>query len=183
MILGVASGDRPEEYPALNINFENRGTNFRESFTYIRKMAETYPAFENSFGRSPGSIDMLPKPEYGQLPLLVTGAAQQNLNWIARNSDGWMTYPRNIDGQSRVLNNWHKKLAEEQLSAKPVMQPLYVDLVEDSAMPLQPIHLGFRTGVDALCQYLKQLESIGINHVALNLRFNALDMDLSLIHI
>ncbi|MDO6568904.1 LLM class flavin-dependent oxidoreductase [Alteromonas sp. 1_MG-2023] len=31
LILGVASGDRPEEYPAINRGFDDRGDRFRES--------------------------------------------------------------------------------------------------------------------------------------------------------
>ena len=33
-------------------------------------------------------------------------------------------------------------------------------------------HLGFRSGVNALRDYLLSLQDIGVNHVALNLRFN-----------
>ena len=32
LILGVASGDRPAEYPALNLPFADRGERFRDSF-------------------------------------------------------------------------------------------------------------------------------------------------------
>lgn len=41
----------------------------------------------------------------------------------------------------------------------------------------QPIHLGFRLGVNALRAYLQSLEAIGANHVALNLRFNQADTE------
>ena len=43
LLLGVASGDRPEEYPALNKSFPDRGMRFRDSVDYIRAMAESYP--------------------------------------------------------------------------------------------------------------------------------------------
>lgn len=85
LILGVASGDRPEEYPALNIPFENRGERFRASFDYIRQMAEDAPAFENAFGAPYGGMDMLPKPVAGKLPLLITGGFQQSPDWLAEN--------------------------------------------------------------------------------------------------
>lgn len=42
--------------------------------------------------------------------------------------------------------------------------------------PPQAIHLGCRTGTDFLLDYLQQLTNIGVNHVALNLRFNQLDI-------
>lgn len=47
LILGVASGDRPEEYPGLNMTFEDRGERFRESFEYINRISENAPVFDN----------------------------------------------------------------------------------------------------------------------------------------
>ena len=95
LILGVASGDRPEEYPALNISYTDRGKKFRESFEYIKQMWIDTPIFENEFGSLYGGIDMLPKPVSNKVPMLITGASQQNSDWLVHNGDGWMTYPRN----------------------------------------------------------------------------------------
>jgi len=53
------------------------------------------------------------------------------------------------------------------------MQPLYVDLHQDDDFKPQGIHLGFRIGANYLVDYLNQILSIGVNHVAINLRFNA----------
>ena len=57
------------------------------------------------------------------------------------------------------------------------MQPLYIDLAEDPETAPQPIHLGLRLGMRHLRTYLRSLEEIGINHVALNLRFNQADIE------
>ena len=65
-------------------------------------------------------------------------------------------------------------------SDKPVMQPLYIDLSEDADAGPQPIHLGVRAGHRWLTAYLQQLEAAGVNHVALNLRFNRADIDATL---
>ncbi len=180
LILGVASGDRPEEYPALNLPFAERGAAFRESFDYIRHMGENSPAFENGFGSSKGGLDMLPKPTSGKLPLLITGGSQQDPEWIARNGDGWMTYPRNTGVQARIISDWRARVEAVSDADKPMMQPLYVDLTEDPDTSPQPIHLGFRLGVNHLRDYLRSLEQIGMNHVALNLRFNQADIETTL---
>lgn len=180
LLLGVASGDRPEEYPALNIPYEQRGSRFRESVAYIRRMAEEAPVFENDFGRVEGGIDMLPKTATRQLPLLVTGGAQQSPEWVAEEADGWMTYPRDTKTQASVIEQWRERVQAAGRSPQPVMQPLYIDLAEDPATTAQPIHLGFRIGVRALHRHLKLLESIGVNHVGLNLRFNQSDIDTAL---
>lgn len=177
LILGVASGDRPGEYPALNQPFADRGARFRASFDYIRRMGEVAPAFENAFGSPGGGLDMLPKPVSGTLPLLITGGSQQTPEWIAHNGDGWMIYPRNVVMQARVIHDWRARVEAAGSPAKPVMQPLYVDLAEDPETPPQPIHLGFRLGAQHLRTYLKSLAEIGVNHVALNLRFNQTDIE------
>jgi len=180
LILGIASGDRPEEYPAMNQPFGDRGARFRESFDYIRRMGETFPAFENAFGSSKGDLDLLPKPVSGKLPLLITGGSRQTPEWIAQNGDGWMIYPRNTAMQSQIVRDWQARIEAVGGLAKPVMQPLYVDLTENPHTPPQPIHLGFRLGAHQLLTYLKSLEEIGINHVALNLRFNQADIETTL---
>ena len=57
------------------------------------------------------------------------------------------------------------------------MQSLYIDLVQEDDAEPTPIHLGFRAGVGFLKTYLNALRDHGVNHVALNLRFNHADID------
>lgn len=180
LLLGVASGDRPQEYPALSQEFENRGIRFRESFAYIRAMSESYPSIENRYGTLNGEVDILPKPVAGKIPMLITGASQQPPDWLAKNGDGWITYPRDIKTQANILQHWREGTEEAGLSIKPAAQSLYIDLVSQADTAAQPIHLGFRSGVNYLKTYLHQLEEIGINHVALNLRFNQADIETTL---
>lgn len=177
LILGVASGDRPDEYPAMNISFENRGEKFRESFAYIRNMSKDSPAFTNAYGSLNGSMDMLPKPTTGKLPMIVTGGSQQDLDWITEHSDGWLTYPRNTHMMASLVKDYRGRLTKLAKPNQPVLQPLYVDLVEDPDAYPKPIHLGLRLGTNYLLEYLKSLEEIGINSVGLNLRFNQADTE------
>ncbi|MEM8843637.1 MAG: LLM class oxidoreductase [Pseudomonadota bacterium] len=180
LILGVASGDRPQEYPAMNINYEDRGARFREGFSYIREMHASKPSFENKFGRFSGDIDMLPKPTANKIPLLVTGGSQQNPEWITQNADGWMLYPREPKLQERIIQDWHERLKEIERNPQPIMQPLYFDLLESANDKPQPLHLGFSSGTQYLLEHLKSLENIGVNHVALNLRFNQSNIETTL---
>lgn len=180
LILGVASGDRPEEYPALNMCFEDRGERFQASFEYINRMWEDKPSFENRYGHPGGGMDMLPKPTTGKIPLLITGGSQQDPEWIARNGEGWITYPRSIEAQSKMITGWRERIKKAGGTDKPAMQSLYIDLLEDPDAPAQPIHLGFRSGVNQLRGYFTSLQDIGINHVALNLRFNQADIETTL---
>jgi luciferase-type oxidoreductase len=175
LILGVASGDRPTEYPALGVAFDQRSKRFRDSVAYIRGVAGHSPRFDNAFG-SPRGIDLLPKPAGARLPLLVTGSSRQSPTWIAEHADGWMTYPRPLAAQARALHDWRERVEDAGRAPQPVLQPLYIDLDPDPAAGIRPIHLGFRTGLHALVDYLESLERIGVHHVALNLRFNRNDV-------
>ena len=177
MLLGVASGDRPEEFPAMGQGFEDRGARFRESLDYIRAAADDMPQYSGSHGTLPGHIDMIPKPTAGQLPILITGGSQQAPDWVAAHGDGWMTYPRDVALQGRVVADYRSRVQAAGQTDKPVMQSLYVDLLNDVDATPCPIHLGFQSGVGFLKRYLKNLEAHGVNHVALNLRFNAADND------
>lgn len=179
LILGVASGDRPDEYPALGMSYQDRGARFREALRYIERMSEDRPAFDGVYG-SPRGIDMLPKPTGGRLPMLITGSSQQTPEWIASHGDGWMTYPRDPRIQARAVAEYRDRVSLAGRAPRPVMQPLYVDLVDDPDAGPSPIHLGVRTGVRSLVSHLKRLELAGVNHVAINLRFNHVDVEKTL---
>ena len=92
-----------------------------------------------------------------------------------------MFYPHNTVTQAQIIRDWQSRVkAAGGRPAQPVMQPLYVDLAEDPYTLPQPIRLGFRLGTRHLHDYLNSLEEIGVNHVALNLRFNQADIETTL---
>jgi len=173
LILGVASGDRYEEYPAMNIDYENRGEAFREAFYYIRKAQLDFPHMaKNSFGRLDGKVDILPKTFGHKIPILITGHSQQNTQWISEHGDGWMYYPRNLYMQQHNIKEWRGMISATRKFDKPFLQSLYIDLQEDDDFKPVGIHLGIRTGMNYLIEYMYKLQAIGVNHVGINLRFN-----------
>lgn len=180
LLLGIASGDRPEEFPALNYPYDERGQLFRENYDYIRGMSEYAPQFSNAYGQTGYGMDMLPKPVAGKLPLLITGFSQQSIDWIAANADGWMTYPRPLVQQQLFINGFRDQLKATDSPDKPVMEPLYIDLAPDPDSPPRAIHLGMQIGINPLRAYLASRRDIGVNHVALNLRFNQADTQTTL---
>ena len=176
LILGVASGDRYEEYPAMGIDYTERGERFRDVFNYIRKAQDPFPSLDSSsFGQLPGHIDILPKPVGTKIPMLITGYSRQTLEWNAEHGDGWMSYPKHLMQQEFTITQW-RALVSKHDQSKPFMQPLYIDLQKDDDSKPQPIHLGFRIGVKYLIEYLHHLQEMGVNHVAINLRFNQRDI-------
>ena len=173
LILGVASGDRPVEYPAFNKDINNRSELFRESFQYIRDLEKSFPTIHQpNTGIINGDIDLLPKP-ISTIPLLITGHSGQSLKWIATNSDGWIYYPRDIKSLEINLQNWTDNLEKASQPWKPFSQSLYIDLLEDIEAKPKPIHLGFQLGAKYLLDYLKVLESYGVNHVIINMKYGS----------
>ncbi len=178
LILGVASGDRPEEYPAMQMNFEQRDQAFREAFEYIRAAAGSFPHHQSElYGHMNGQIDVLPKPTGHKLPILITGHSRQTIDWIAEHGDGWMYYPRNLYMQQYNIQEFKQKAQATGDYDKPFMQPLYLDLMADDDFIPQPIHLGFRMGAHHAIEYFEQLRSLGVNHIGLNLRFSSSPID------
>ncbi len=174
LILGIASGDRPSEFPAMGIDFEKRGEIFRDAFNYIRNAQESFPSLESKyFGQSNDQMDVLPKATAYKIPMLMTGHSRQTIEWIAEHADGWMYYPRNLYMQEHNITEWRNAIPKTQKFGKPFMQPLYVDLQDDDDFTPQHIHLGFRLGANHLINYFHQLKSLGVNHVGINLRFNS----------
>ena len=85
--------------------------------------------------------------------------------------------------QELNIAEWRKSIPNQQNVDKPFMQPLYVILEENDDFKPQPIQLGFRIGANYLIEYLRQVQNIGGNHVAINLRFNSRNMETTLEHL
>jgi len=171
LLLGIASGDRPIEFPAFGVDAERRGELFREHVRVIRQVLEgSFEPVSSAFGAFHGA-DLVPKPA-GWMPLLVTGSSQQSPEWIAQCSDGWITYPRPLIAQARVAREWHETVQRHSPGAfKPLAQSLYVDLSTDADESPTAIHLGFRSGWKALLDHMLGLREAGVNHVAFNLKY------------
>ncbi|MGK7654378.1 LLM class oxidoreductase [Roseovarius sp. B08] len=176
IVLGIASGDRPIEYPAYGRNRNERAELFRDALLYLKELlGKSFPTYESErYGRMHGG-DLIPKPLHGCLPLLGTGNSGQPLEWLAEHTDGWITYPRPPSQQQRVVSEWHSLTAPDE-PVKPVAQSLYLDLAEEADAPPEPIHLGYRMGARHLESLLNSLHGIGVHHVALNLKFSRLNV-------
>ncbi|WP_395402799.1 LLM class oxidoreductase [Pseudoduganella sp. UC29_106] len=174
LVLGIASGDRPVEFPAFGVDFEQRSTLFRDNLRVVRAtLAEAFPMLQSSYGTLAGTADLVPKP-MTPVPLLVTGHSGQPLEWIAKNADGWITYPRGLERQAEVAAHWRAAVGTAAPGVfKPFVQSFYVDLSDYPDAAPTPIHLGFRAGRHFVLRFLEALRSIGVNHVILNFKYGA----------
>lgn len=173
LLLGLASGDRPVEFPAFGVDVERRGEIFREYVEVMRKAQRTSFETLTWSGGTLRGADVVPKATTTEIPFLVTGSSRQSVEWIAAHAHGWINYPRPLDHQRALIAGWRASVAEHCGDTfKPFSQSLYIDLLENPEAPPQPIHLGYRLGRHHLLTLLALLRSIGVNHVMLSLKFS-----------
>ncbi len=177
IIVGVASGDRPLEYPAFDKDRNNRSALFRDNFNYLKAMQGDFPSHKSAYhGQLNGHLDILPKTKWST-PFIVTGHSGQSLDWIAQNANGWLYYPRGDYLLQVNMEEWDSALKRNNQPWKPYMQSLYIDLEIDRKIEASRIHLGFRANPDYLVSYLSHIKKSGVNHVILNLKFNQMPID------
>ena len=177
-VLGVASGDRPVEFPAFAVDREERGAMFREQVEYLKLVwGSAFPAIKSRYGVL-SEADLVPKPVAERVPLFVTGNSGQSIEWIAQHADGWITYHRPLHSQVQLIRSWHDTVqAVSPGSFKPFAQPWHIDLAADPDEAPSPIHNGHRLGRNRLMQMLETLEQAGANHVLFNLKYGSRPAD------
>jgi luciferase-type oxidoreductase len=179
LVLAIASGDRPSEFPAYGINMEDRGTRFREAVSFFRQLTlGQQTTISSPLGNMHG-VEFLPKPSAGRIPVIVTGSSRQSPDWVANNADGWLTYPQSTstaDGPRRLAQNiaaWRAKIPDGGF--RPHMTNEWIDLVDDPDFPRTPLQGGYvlRTGRKDLIRLLGAWQQAGVNHAALGIQFAA----------
>ncbi|MET8571525.1 TIGR03571 family LLM class oxidoreductase [Streptomyces sp. NPDC004783] len=171
-VLGLASGDRPVEYPLFGEDFHARGDLFRRGVETLRAAWARHadgagmelPELGLGAGRR---LDVLPKPTGPTVPIAVAGHARQSAEWIARNADASLNYPRPLGALRLTTREWRELTGDDP---KPYLTPMQLDLTRDPATPATPIRLGLRTGSLALVEHLRAMGELGVAHVSFNLR-------------
>jgi luciferase-type oxidoreductase len=147
-LLGLSTGDRPTEYPAFGVNFENREERFRDAHALIRVVTENeYPSHRSQFyGHLEGHIDLLPKPVAPRLPMIAIGRARQTVDWIAEHMDGWIWHQSDFNRLPEIINHWRAILRG---TYKPYGYGVFFDLDADPNAPLR-VGRGIVSGRNAL---------------------------------
>jgi len=167
-ILGLGSGDREAEFAIFKQDIALRGDAFRERWNLVRSALSPEPAERAALHEATGGYDLMAAPAE-RIGMLVVGSARQSLQWTAAHADGWATYHRDEARQQGRIGLWQTALRERAGSeAKPFIQSLQIDLLEDAEAPAEPIELGLRTGRHALVAYLDRMEDAGVAHVLMN---------------
>lgn len=168
-ILGLATGDRPIEYPAFGLDFENRAERFRDALGIIRATTQSHWAKHTSrfYGQLNGEIDLIPKPVGARLPTLIVGHAGQSLEWIGEHTDGILSYTSNPAMIPQVIERWRAVCGHDV--HKPYGYGTLFDLDRDPDHPVQAGRV-LRAGRNALIEHWKRQRDQGVGHVALHFK-------------
>ncbi|WP_062469840.1 TIGR03571 family LLM class oxidoreductase [Variovorax boronicumulans] len=168
-ILGLGSGDREAEFAIFQQDIALRGDVFRERWNLVRSALSPDAQERTALHEATGGHDLMAAPA-ARIGMLVVGSARQSLQWTASHADGWATYHRDEARQQGRIGLWQTALRERAGGeAKPFVQSLQLDLLDDADAPAEPIELGLRAGRHALIDYLDRMEDAGVAHVLLNL--------------
>jgi luciferase-type oxidoreductase len=168
-LLGLSSGDRPEEYPAFGIDFDSRSDRFRDALALIRAATEQeFPHHHSTyFGTLSGNLDLVPKPVGDRLPILAVGRAGQSVEWLAAHLDGWIWHQSDPNRLGEVVARWRAAIPGGGF--KPYGYGTFFDLDRDPDAPLRAAR-GLSIGRRALIELWKRQRDLGVSHVALNLK-------------
>ncbi|MBH0312828.1 LLM class flavin-dependent oxidoreductase, partial [Alcaligenes faecalis] len=177
LVLGIASGDRPVEFPAYGVERAERAERFAQAVSYFRQLTQAGQLdIDSPLGRF-DTAELLPKPVRGSIPLIVTSSSGQSPEWIAEHADGWLTYPEATHtplGPQKLaakIRAWRARIPDGGF--RPHMTNEWLDLVEDPDYPRTPLRGGFtlRTGRKGLITLLEEWQAAGVNHAALGIQF------------
>ncbi len=161
-LLGLGSGDRPEEFAAFGHDGEDRRALYRARWEQL------VPAIASP-QQLAAPFEMRPASATG-IDMLAIGGGGQTLEWVARNAIGWATYHRPPDQQKDRHAMWRR--AVDQVAPgtfRSFSVATRIDLLPSPTAPAEAIDLGYRAGADAFAAVLEAMRDDGTHHVMLNL--------------
>lgn len=168
-ILGMGSGDRPEEFASFGEDLDARGEAFRSRRPLVRAALSPDADERQALLDATGGYDLM-QPPVARIPMVVVGSARQSLQWTAAHADAWASYHREEARQQGRIHLWQQALGQKANGEhKPFIQSVQLDLLADPAAPAEPLELGLRTGRQELLAYLQRMQAMGVGHVLFNL--------------
>jgi luciferase-type oxidoreductase len=156
----------------FGIDYDTRGERYRDAYGVLRTVTEQhFPRYQTErFGAADGRLDLVPMPPFGRVPAIAVGQAQQSMDWLARELDGYLAFAPAPEQLEALGEQWRALVRGEAgpASFKPLGAGGYFDLSTDPDQAFQRIPGGFRAGRNGLRAYLELARAAGVSHVALN---------------
>ena len=178
LIVGVAVGWLEGEFAALGVPFRERGRRTDEAIELFRAVwTEEYPTIETASHRLAGlkaSPIPLQKP---RPPILVGGASDAALRRAARLGDGWHASgmpPSAFRASALAVAHHWKDAGREGEPELTLRVPLLIDGIHRPAVDqalLGGRHV-VRGSIASIAKELRQYQSAGCNHVALEVSYS-----------
>lgn len=168
-VLGLGSGDRPEEFAAFGENTSDHKALYRAHWSELAAALERPSRILRTASDPEVAFELRP-PAQSAIPMLAIGSGGQTLDWIARNASGWATYHRSLEVQRDRHGMW--RTAVERSAGgqfRSFCVALRVELQEDPAAPAEDIEIGYRIGARALIHVLDAMRDAGTHHALLNI--------------
>ncbi|MEG1040734.1 MAG: LLM class oxidoreductase [Pseudomonas sp.] len=175
LVMGIASGDRPLEFPAYGLQHSERGERFADTVDYFRQLLQgPERAIISTLGQL-SEAQLLPRPATGKIPLLVTGSSRQSMPWLGEHADGWLTFPQSTHtsaGPAQLaekIRAWRQHIPDQGF--RPHVTNEWIDLDENPNYPRTPLRGGYvlKTGRKGLIELLGEWRDAGVNHAALGI--------------
>ncbi|WP_223115737.1 TIGR03571 family LLM class oxidoreductase [Paracoccus amoyensis] len=168
-VLGLGSGDRPEEFAAFGEDVRDHKQLYRDHWSELSAALDRPPRILGKTADPATQFDLRP-PAASDIPMLAIGSGGQTLEWIARNAAGWATYHRPAKVQRDRYMLWRRAVdstATGQFRSFSVA--FRIDLLDDPMAAVEEIDLGYRTGTTGLTGVLQDMRDMGVHHALLNI--------------
>lgn len=155
LTLGIGAGWLAEEFEALGVPFETRGSRFVEWVTLLRALWEGFPPeFDGEHYRLPAGVVCLPIPPH-RVPFLVGGDSSAALRRAGTICDGWLAHQSATHIDSDALRRGIDTMRRAAKSAGRGTDDLWTTLrIIDSA-----------ARIDAVADHLGEIEDAGVDEI------------------
>ncbi|MFF3876398.1 LLM class F420-dependent oxidoreductase [Streptomyces sp. NPDC001978] len=170
LILGVGAGHVREEFEALDVDFERRGSVLDETIDALRAAlgADEFPVHHGKLYDFEG-LGQLPRPAQPKVPLWVGGSSPAAVRRAALKGDGWLPQgdPRDrLPAQIAELKRIRAEAGiEDPVTVGAITEPLYVG---------EPAwDVGRRTisgAPQALAESLRAYRAMGVDQIQVRFR-------------
>lgn len=179
LIVGVAVGWLEGEFAALGVPFRERGRRTDEAIEIFRAVwTQDHPEIKTANHNLSGDVKVSPMPlQKPRPPILVGGSSDAALRRAARLGDGWhasgMAPAAFRAGALAVGNHW-KDAGRTGAPELTLRVPLLIDGIHRAAV--DPALLGtrhvVRGSVASVAKELRQYQTAGCSHVALEVSYS-----------
>ncbi|GAB3655731.1 TIGR03571 family LLM class oxidoreductase [Echinicola sediminis] len=175
-ILGLGLGDRPVEFAVFGTDPEGRSERFRAHYDVLQEAWKEEHHLQQYYQNLNGNYQVYPKPRQ-KLPVVLAGRAQQSMDWIAQNMDGWFNYPRPVEQAQQMVLNWREALYDSEQPEKPYITAFHLNLLKDKDAAFSAGRFGGSIGIHRLTDLMMDYQKAGVSHMAIHLRRSELPIE------